>query len=444
MNNDKEMISLNKEVLKQKVSAAILTHKDEIFSLAQSIIKEPEMGFKEHKTAAKIANIFAKYNISHATGQGITGIKALLPGKTHKRKIAVLGEMDAITCVDHPMADATTGAAHACGHHAQIAAMVAASIGLKESGVMDDLDGDVIPFAVPAEEYVEIEYRNRLRREGKIKYLGGKSELIQRGAFDDVDMAMMIHLATDGDSHRNVYIGGTSNGFLGKMIRFIGREAHAAGAPHEGINALNAAMVALMAVHAQRETFRDEDHVRFHPIITSGGDLVNVIPADVRIESYVRAKTLEAIMDANKKINRALQGGASAIGAEVEITDLPGFLPLANDNNLTELFKDNAITLLGNDSIIPLEHHAASTDMGDLSHIMPVVHPWIGGVSGNAHTRDFKVVDPEMAYLISAQCMAMTIIDLLADGATKAEQVLTSYQPKMTKEEYITFMDSIH
>ncbi|MEN6565220.1 MAG: amidohydrolase [Veillonellales bacterium] len=437
------MSQLDKKVLKQKVTAAIFAHKDEIFSLALSIASEPEMGYKEHKTAAKIAETFKNHNIPYSSDLGITGIKALIKGKTHTHKIAVLGEMDAVTCVDHPMADPITGAAHACGHHGQVAAMAAASIGLKESGVMDELDGDVIPFAVPAEEYVEIEYRNRLRREGKIKYLGGKSELIRLGAFDDIDMAMMIHLSPTGENHRKLYVGGTSNGFIGKMIRFIGREAHAAGAPHEGINALNAAMVALMAVHAQRETFRDEDHVRFHPIITSGGDLVNVVPADVRIESYVRAKTIEAMLDANKKINRALIGGASAIGAEVEIKDLPGYLPLINNEILTKLYKENAAALLGTDSIIPLEHHAASTDMGDLSHIMPVVHPWVGGVSGNLHTRDFKVVDPEMAYLISAQSMAMTIIDLLTDGAACAKQLLQSYKPKMTKKEYLTFMESI-
>lgn len=434
---------MNKKILKQMVCDTILAHKAEIFSLAKSIASEPEMGFKEHKTAAKVAAMFKKYNIPYSTGHGITGVKAQLRGRTSNRKIAVLGEMDAITCVDHPLADCATGAAHACGHHAQIAAMIACSIGLAESGVMNYLDGDVIPFAVPAEEFVEIEYRNRLRREGKIKYLGGKAELIRCGAFDDVDMAMMIHLATTGDKTRTAYVGGTSNGFIGKMIRFIGREAHAAGAPHEGINALNAAMIALMAIHAQRETFRDEDHVRFHPIITSGGDLVNVIPADVRIESYVRAKTITAIMDANKKIDRALQAGALAIGAEVEITDLPGYLPLINDVIMTDLFKDNVITLLGADAIQQLDHHSASTDMGDLAHIMPVIHPWIGGVSGNAHTREFKVVDPEMAYIISAQCMAMTMIDLLAEGAVGAEQVLQSYQPKMKKTEYLAFMDSI-
>ncbi|MDF2565732.1 MAG: abgB 2 [Massilibacillus sp.] len=432
-----------KEILKQKIHNAIYAHKDEIFALANSIASEPELGFKEFKTAQKVADIFAKHNIDYTANHAITGIKGKLKGKSSNRTIAVLGELDAIVCHDHPLADMTTGAAHACGHNAQIAAMVACAIGLKESGVINELDGDVAPFAVPAEEYVELEYRNRLRKQGKLKYFGGKAELIRTGAFDDVDMAMMMHVSMSGETKRLIDIGGTSNGFVGKLVKFIGKEAHAAGAPHEGINALNAALIALTAVNAQRETFKDEDYVRFHPIITKGGDLVNVVPAEIRMESYVRAKTVIAMLDANEKVNRALKGGAMAIGAEVEITDLPGFLPLVNNDKMTDVFEANAIKILGENSTVHLGHNSGSTDMGDLSHIMPIIHPWMGGVTGTVHTRDFKVSDPEMAYLISAECMAMTIVDLLYDDANQTEQILENYRPTMTKEQYLAFMESI-
>ena len=110
---------------------------------------------------------------------------------------------------------------------------------------------------------------------------------------------------------------------------------------------------------------------------------------------------------------------------------------------MTDLFSANAASLIGQQGIKQLHHHAASTDMGNLAHIMPVIHPWIGGVTGAAHTRDFKVVDPEMAYIISAQCMAMTVIDLLADKAAAAENLLNFSKPKMTKSEYLSFMDGI-
>jgi len=434
---------LKKQLLKQQVCAAIREHASQIFAIAESIASQPELGFKEHKTAAKIAELFSQYNIPYTAGHAITGVKGRLTGKTSTRNIAVLGEMDAVTCFEHPQADAATGAAHACGHHVQIAAMVGCGIGLMASGIMQYLDGDVTLFAVPAEEYVEIEYRSQLRQQGKIGYLSGKSELIRQGDFDDVDMAMMIHVSTEGDTERTVQVGGTSNGFIGKMIKYTGKEAHAAGAPHEGVNALNAAMIAIMAVNAQRETFRDEDYVRFHPIITKGGDLVNIVPAEVRMESYVRARNLDAMLDANKKVNRALQAGADAVGAHVEINDLPGYMPLINEATMSRLFSGNAAELLGEQAVKQLKHHAASTDMGDLAHIMPVIHPWLGGVSGNAHTRDFAVADQEMSYIISAQCLAMTVIDLLADNASEADAVLASYKPCMTKNQYIAFMDNI-
>jgi len=434
---------MNKQELKDRVRTEIRKQAKEITALAEAIAREPELGFKEHKTSAKIQQFFQQRNIPFTTEHAITGVKGTLKGRSSRRNIAVLGEMDAVTCFDHPLANPETGAAHACGHHAQIASMMGCGAGLAAAGVMDELDGNVTLFAVPAEEYVEIEYRNRLRQEGKIRYLGGKAELIRCGAFDGIDMAMMVHLSTDGDRNRIMGIGGTSNGFVGKMINYTGREAHAAGAPDKGVNALNAAMIGLMAVNAMRETFRDEDYVRFHPIITKGGDLVNVIPAEVRLESYVRGKTVEAIMDANFKVNRALKAGAAAIGAEVEISDLPGYLPLVNNDRMTELFRRNAVALLGENSTKPLGHNPGSTDMGDLSHIMPIIHPWVGGVTGVAHTRDFRVCDPEMAYIINAQCMAMTVIDLLADQAAEADELLENYQPKMTKKQYLAFMESI-
>ncbi|MFR9161994.1 MAG: peptidase dimerization domain-containing protein [Ruthenibacterium lactatiformans] len=117
-------------------------------------------------------------------------------------------------------------------------------------------------------------------------------------------MAMMVHSETDAPQPRAV-VAGAAGGFIGKELRFLGKEAHAGGAPWEGVNALNAASLAIAAIHANRETFRDEDHVRVHPIITKGGDLVNTVPADVRMESYVRAASVQAMRTANAKVNRA-------------------------------------------------------------------------------------------------------------------------------------------
>ncbi|MCX8738614.1 amidohydrolase [Gilliamella sp. B2824] len=434
---------MNKEELKQQVCLAIANRKADIKAIAEAIWAEPELGYKEHKTAKKVEQTFEKLGVPYKNKLALTGVKGRLKGgKGSKYSIAVIGELDAIICADHPAADETSGAAHCCGHNAQIANMMAVTMGLIDSGAMQYLAGDVVPFAVPAEEYVEITYRNRLIEEGKIKYIGGKPELISRGEFDDVDMALQIHLTSVPNERKDgfIEISTTSNGFIGKLIKYKGEAAHAAAAPHAGVNALNAAMMGLMGVNAIRDTFQEKDYIRFHPIITQGGDLVNVVPSDVRMESYVRAGNVPAMIKANERINQALQAGAMAVGASCEIKDLPGYLPLHNNATLNELLKQNAEKLIGEENVSVAPHMTGSTDTGDLSHIMPVSHPWIGSVRGVLHGKDYVVFDEEMAYIRPAQMMACTIIDLLFDDAKSAQTLISNYKPLMTKEEYLTFL----
>lgn len=289
-------------------------------------------------------------------------------------------------------------------------------------------------------KYVEIEYRSELRRQGKIEFLGGKSELVRLGEFDDIDMAMMVHTASQ-DYMEGVFGSSTSsNGFVGKSARFAGKAAHAAGAPHRGVNALYAATVALDAINAQRETYRDEDAVRIHPIISRGGDLVNVIPSDVRLETYVRGKTVEAIEGASVKVDRALKAGALALGAQVEITTLPGYLPLFNDERMLELFRGNFERDYRPEEWTDRGHGAGSTDMGDIAHLMPAIHPYAVGSRGQGHGNDWQIADPYIAYVLPAKLMALTAVDLLCDGAQEARALLDGYRPRMTKDEYLDFM----
>ncbi|HBK85211.1 MAG TPA: amidohydrolase, partial [Firmicutes bacterium] len=317
---------MNKQELKARVIKAIDERKDEIIALGEEIRVNPELGYKEHKTAALVEATYAKLGLEYRSGLAITGSKAELPGAEHKVRVAVMGELDAVVCPEHPAAALETGAAHSCGHNAQVAAMLGMAMGLIDANIMPELAGDVALMAVPAEEPVEIEWRQRLREAGKISFLGGKQELIALGELDDIDMTVMFH-STSTAPNRKAVVGGTANGFVAKFIRYHGKEAHAGGAPHLGINALNAAMLGLQGIHANRETFQDADCIRVHPIITKGGDLVNIVPSDVRIETYVRGKTMPAILDASKKVNRALKAGALAVGAEVDIIEIPGFLP---------------------------------------------------------------------------------------------------------------------
>ena len=427
---------MTKEDCKRKVIEAIEKRAGELQEIGETILHHPELGFKEVKTAALVEDKFRSLGLPYQKGLAVTGVKAHLVGKSRKIHLAIMGELDSILIPSHPFADPQTGAAHACGHNASITGMLGAGMGLLDSGVMAELDGDISLMAVPAEELVELEYRNRLRQEGRIVFLAGKQEFIRLGLLDDVDMVLMFHLQ-QADPVQKISVGATMNGCLAKFIRYQGKESHAGGAPHLGINALNAALMGMMGIHAQRETFRDEDCVRVHPIITRGGDLVNVVPADVRLETFVRGRSVEAIQDANKKVNRALKAGALAIGAEVEITDLPGYLPCLKNDRLDQLFAANAAALLGTEAISQAGHLTASSDLGDISHLMPTLQPFIKAGRGNLHTEEFVVNDPQLAYVESAKGLALTVVDLLGNGAGEGLAIKGNYQAKYSKEEYL-------
>ena len=431
---------MKKEVLKAKVCAAIDAYADKIQELANDIAREPELGFKEVKTAAKVAAYMRDLGLEPETGLAINGVKARAKGAKEGPAAAVLGELDAVGCPDSCLADPLTGAAHACGHNLQIATMLGAATGIMKSGVMEHLAGDAVFFGVPAEEYIEIEYRKKLMEAGKIHFLSGKGQLIYEGAFDDIDMAMQMH-ADKNMPRPTVSIGDSSNGFVGKTVRYIGKTAHAADAPDEGVNALNAAMLGLMGINALRETFREKDVVRVHPIITKGGDFVNSVPADVRMELYVRAKTMEAIESTHTRVDAALKAGGDAVGAKTIVETLPGMLPLNCNKRMNELMVENSLIVNPDVDIKDAGHFSASTDMGDVSHLMPVIHPFIGGTNGLLHTADFHVEDFKAAVLLPAKAFAMMIVDLLYDDAKEAKSILADFKPVLTKEEYIKKLD---
>ena len=425
--------------MKSIVLAEIDRRGEELIRVSKTILDNPEPGFREEKTSRLVAEKFRELGIPYQDGIAITGLKGMLEGGEPGPTVAVMGELDSLKVLGHTHADPVTGAAHACGHHCQIGMMLGVAVGLQAAGVMANLTGRVALIAVPAEEYIDIEYRDELRRQGRVEFLGGKQEFIQAGALDDVDMAMMTHTSSNPDEGK-IAFGGTNNGIIAKRIRFEGRAAHAGGAPHAGINALNAAMIALSAIHAQRETYRDEHTIRIHPIITQGGIAVSSVPADVRMETFVRGKTVEAFTAAGEKVDRALRAGAMAVGGAVTITSLPGYLPIRSDENMLELYRANAASLVGEENMRRLGHRTGSTDMGDVSHIMPVIHPYVVAASGNAHGSDYIVQDYQLGVLTGAKAMAMTVIDLLADSAQRAGQIKSSYVAQLTKERYLSFM----
>ena len=435
---------MTKEELKQKVCDAIDKRAEDIMSFGTSVFNEPELGYKETKTSAKVQEAMDKLGIPYTTGWGITGVKGRLTGKHSKRTVAVMGELDSIVCRRHPSADPVTGADHCCGHFIQISDMLGVAMALKDAGAMDYLGGDVVFFAVPSEECIEIEYRKKLMDEGKIHFFGGKQEIILQGGFDDIDAAMEMHAYSTDDPEGNIILNGGMSGFITKLIEYHGKAAHAAGQPHLGVNALNACMLGIMGVNALRETFQEKDHVRFHPIITSGGDLVNVVPDLVRMESYVRAASADAMKLYNDRITRALRARAAAIGATCEIKDMPGYLPMEQDKALGKICEANADAIFGKEHVdTNPPFNAGSTDVGDICNLMPCIHPHVGCVHGALHSAEFELFQKQAAYIKTTKVMAMTVIDLLYDDAQGLEDILKDYKPRMTKEQYLAYMDSL-
>jgi amidohydrolase len=429
--------------LKQRVYQAIDRRAADIVGIGEQIRKNPELGFKEVKTARLAEETLGKLGLHPKGGLALTGVRADAAGRAGDGPtFALLAELDGLVVSGHPVADPQTGAAHACGHNAQVAGLLGAAMGLLDAGAFQHLAGRVVFFAVPAEEYGDLEWRIAQARAGRLEFLGGKPELLRLGHFDDVDMAMMIHLTSrpeDGTTGVPV----SNNGCIVKTVRYIGRAAHAGGAPHLGVNALYAAQIGLAAINAIRETFRDEDTIRVHPIITHGGAQVNVIPGEVRLETYVRGRTVEAILDANRKVDRALRAGALALGARVEIETLPGYMPMTCDATMARIYRDHAAALVGAENFREIGHRTGSTDMGDLSMVMPVLHPYMGGATGSGHGADYQIADQTLAYLGTAKGLAGMVVDLLADGAAGAREVLRRARPPMTREQYLTFQRGI-
>jgi amidohydrolase len=430
---------IDKDALKAAVCEAIDRQGNAIIALGDEIMRHPETGFNEGKTAAIVAERMAAIGLAPQTGLALTGVKGRLRGGMPGPAIALVGELDSLRTSDHPLADPRTGAAHSCGHNAQIAGMLGAAMGLQAIGAAEKLAGELVFFAVPAEEFIDVEERLRRRNKGEIEFLLGKPELVAKGHFDDIDMAMMIHAGSHDQMTKRSFIADSSNGALVKQIRFLGRASHAGGAPQLGINALSAAQIALNAIHCQRETFHDRDTIRIHPIITKGGDAVSVVPAEVTMETFVRGGSLEAIVDANMKVDRCLRAGAMAMGAEVEINTIPGYLPQRNNRAMGELFGANVGRIFGDGQFDIGGHRTGSTDMGDIAHMKPVIHPYVASATGKTHGADFHISEPEHAYLTPAKLLAMTAIDLLYDDAAPARQIIKDFQPAMDKEQYLAF-----
>lgn len=423
----------------QNLLNAVDKYEQLILDTERYIWKNPETGYKEYKTSKYMQEVFESLGYELTLAGNIPGFYTVLdtgrPGPT----VLIMGELDSIICPQHPECDPKTGAVHSCGHNAQCAGLVGIAAALREPGVLDDLCGRIKLCAVPAEELLEIEYRSELKKKGIIKYFGGKGEFLARGYFDDVDLGFMVHTGA-AFAVRNGMVG-----CMAKKITYKGKASHAGGSPWNGINALYAASNGLNAINAIRETFQEKDIIRVHPIMTEGGAMVNAIPGSATLESYIRGKTFEGIIEANKKVNRALIGAALSLGANVDITDFPGYAPVINDKNLIGVTKEAVELGLPHREFNYFDATSSgSSDIGDLCTVMPIVHPNAPGMTGTGHGSDYYITDPYTACVESAKMQLAMLYILLKDNAQRAKKVVEEYVPMFNgKEGYMEYMDAL-
>lgn len=416
-------------------------HRQQIYNVEKYIWLHPETGYREWNTSNYLAEQFVALGYQPVFAGDIPGFYTDIDTGNPGPKILIMAEMDALLCGEDQ--ETLNGTLHACGHNAQCAGLVGLAAALKEKNTIDGLCGSIRLMAVPAEELIELSFRETLRQKGIIHFYSGKAEFLRRGYMDHADIAILIHTRNLGDDV-DFFARRGSNGFITKEVIYYGKAAHAASSPEEGINALYAATMGLQAVNSLRETFREDRKIRVHGIITNGGSAPNVIPDKARIEMQIRGASLEIIKSVEKVVDRALIGAAISMGTEIEIKNSPGYTPFKNDKALMGVFEKCAHTLCGSDKV-NIDYNnwsTGSTDMGDLCEIIPVIQPYAAGASGNAHSSSYKISEPERACVNSAKVELLMINMLLQNDAVCAKEIIDGFVPTFTKDSYTDYLKS--
>ncbi|HEY63735.1 MAG TPA: M20 family metallopeptidase [Caldilineae bacterium] len=371
--------------MKRKVIATIDELRDELIQVSETIHANPEVAFEEYRAMQLLTDTAERYGLT--VERGIAGLPTAFrawrssssPGPT----IAFLAEYDALP-----------GLGHACGHNIIAAAALGAALAL--SRVLDSLPGRVMLMGTPAEERG-----------------GGKMLLVDRGAFQDVDVAMMIHPSVYNMTRRR------SLASYNLFFEFFGKAAHAAASPDDGINALNGVILLFNNINALRGHV--PDGVRIHGIIPNGGEAHNIVPEYATAQFSVRAPTRAMAQEIVAKVIACAEAAALATGTRLQTKELYHYDNMIPNPVLADLFEAN-MRLLGREVQEPnANERMGSTDMGNVSHVVPALHSYVAiadeKVAG--HTAEFReaAVSPRghEGLLVGAKAMAMTGVDLLAD-----------------------------
>jgi amidohydrolase len=377
---------LDIKALKDSVIKEVEAHRSRLRDISLKIHANPELGFKEVKASALLTQYLEENGF--AIERGICELPTAFQGRygNGKPAIAILAEYDALPQLGH-----------ACGHNLIAGCAVGAAVASKPA--IDKCGGSVLVIGTPAEEFY-----------------GGKVVMAERGAFDNIDMAMMVHPGAHDTATTQALA------CITLEVEFFGKAAHAAASPETGINALEAMLLSFAAINALRQHVVDK--ARIHGIITDGGEAPNVVPAHSAGSFLVRAEDNAYLDELKEKVLNCFVGAAAATGARLEYQwGKVLYAPLRNNLTLAELFRQN-MKPLGREMPLASSGRVGSTDMGNVSQIVPSIHPTIAVAPEEVviHSPEFAEVAASEAgikgMLDAAKALAMTVVDLIASPET--------------------------
>jgi len=383
-------MAIDREAWDVRIRAAVEELTPQLLASSHDIHANPELAFREHRASARLADELEQGGFAVERGAGglPTAFRAEYNGGEPGPTVAILAEYDALP-----------GIGHGCGHNVIATSALGAGLAMARSGVR--FPGTLLIVGTPAEEGG-----------------GGKILLAEAGVFEDVDVAYMLH-----PSQTNMVKRGSLANSRVEVV-FHGRAAHAAGAPDLGINALEAVIQTFVGVNARRLHMRDD--ARVHGIVTDGGKAVNIIPDRAAARFSVRARDRAYQRRLIAMVQQAAEAGALATGARLEWTETRGYSNMVANVVIADIFAEH---LRATDRVVDEprpNQRMGSTDMGDISQIMPAVHAYLSIAPRDVpnHTVGFTeaAASPagDRAVIDGALAMAQTAADLFADPSLVA------------------------
>jgi amidohydrolase len=381
---------LELEKLKELVTQEIDAHRQELIDLSLRIHSNPELGFEERRASAWLTDYLEGkgFEVERGLCELPTAFRASYG--SGKPTIAILAEYDALPQIGH-----------GCGHNIIAASAVGAGVATKVA--IDQLGGCVSVMGTPAEELY-----------------GGKAIMAEGGAFEGVDVAMMVHPGVIDTVITQALA------CVSLEVEFFGQAAHAAAQPEKGINALEAMILAFNGINSLRQHIKDK--ARVHGIITDGGQAANIVPAHSRANFLVRAEDNAYLDDLKERVLNCFKAAALASGARLEYRwGERYYAPLRTNQTLAETFAKN-LEALGHRPQPPEARYGfGSTDMGNVSQMVPSIHPFLAIASTRVSTHSVEFLSAaasetgHQGLIDAAKAMAMTATDLLATPETLAK-----------------------